>query len=105
MVVAGCSSQPQSTTTTEDILYVPSSAIVNSGRERLMPNQILPAWEGDVLIARAEKTAYGSIPLAGISAFTLYSYDAQPTYIRHSGGTGYRYRWVWQQGVSGTLAP
>jgi len=85
--------------------YVPSAALVQKcGRPAPNASLLLPASDGDIEIARAEKVLFGSYPLSEYSAYTLFTYDAQV--ISHSdGNVGYRYRWVVQQGVSAPQSP
>ena len=46
---------------------------------------------------RWEKAILGQVPLATYSAYTVYTYDAQP--IGALGGVGYRYRYIVRQGL------
>ena len=82
--------------------FVPTAAIVQMpGYEsRTQPDQILPASDGDYFIARGERTALGNVPLAEYSSYAVYTYDAQAIAVPGS-GSGYRYRWILQQGYSG----
>jgi hypothetical protein len=63
----------------------------------LFDPQVLLA-DGDVPISRAEKFVIGPLPLASVSAYSTYTYEAQPIGLPQ--GTGFRYRWVVQSGVS-----
>jgi hypothetical protein len=82
----------------------PSTAMRSHPLKPLHPADLLAsADEADVFIGRPEKFVYGSLPVFGISTFTTYTYDAQP--IGNLNGTGYRYRWTFQEGVAAPLAP
>jgi len=83
------------------MFYVPSAAIVQmAGYETAaQPSQVLPGSDGEVYFARGEKGVWGSTPIAEYSAYSIYTYDAQA--IGNSrNGYGYRYRSLWQQGIS-----
>jgi hypothetical protein len=82
--------------------FVPTAAIVQMpGREtKAQPDQVLPASDGEYYIARGERTAFGNTPLATMSTYSIYTYDAQAIAVPGS-GFGYRYRWIVQQGYSG----
>ncbi len=52
----------------------------------------------DFFYGRAEKMAWGSAPLAEISAYTDYQYDLQAIGLPH--GSGYRYRTVVRSAIT-----
>lgn len=52
----------------------------------------------EFFVGRGEKYVSGPVELAAFSAYSTLQYDMQP--IGTINGTGYRYRWVVQQGIS-----
>jgi hypothetical protein len=82
--------------------FVPTAAIVQMPDydSRAQPDQILPGSDGDYFIARGQRTALGNTSLGEYSVYSVYTYDAQAISVPGS-GTGYRYRWILQQGYSG----
>jgi hypothetical protein len=63
-----------------------------------LASQVLPAADlEDFFVPRPEKFVYGSIPLSGISSYSVLTYDAQP--ISSPWGLGYRYTWSVREGV------
>jgi len=105
--LGGCSqSQPATGERTPPPLLVPSAAIIQRAN-RPMPAlawTVLPASDGDYDFPRGEKAVYGSFSLGDVSAYTLYTMDAQR--ISDSpGSVGYQYRWVIQQGIAAPLSP
>jgi len=80
--------------------FVPSAAIVHNQTERVHPDQVLPGSDADYFFERYEKVAYGNSAIAEASSYTIYTYDSQPIYIPHTGGSGYRYRWTVQEGAT-----
>jgi hypothetical protein len=82
--------------------YVPSAAIVNttSFAPNPHPDQVLPASDGEYFFPRTQRVALGTTPLAQSTYYSLYTYDAQAISIPRSGGYGYQYRWIVQQGLA-----
>jgi hypothetical protein len=80
---------------------VPTTAIVQheGTRGRETAEQVLPSSDGDVWIVRGERTVEGNLPIGGISAMSIYTYDVQTLSHRH-GDYGYRYRVGTQTAVS-----
>jgi hypothetical protein len=85
-------------------MFVPSTAMIQPYIRPAVSYQVLPGSDGEIFIARGEKAVDGSLPLAGLSSFTTFTYDAQ-VISRDQGNVGYRYRWVVQQGVNAPIAP
>lgn len=57
--------------------------------------------DGDVTIGRNPLAAVVATESSSISAYTTYTYEAQPLGIPGNGGSwGTRYRWATQSGVS-----
>ena len=101
--VSGCASAPPVEHAT-GLYYVPTAAIIQHRAASINPANVLLASDEDVMIGRADKYLEGALPESGISAFTIYTYDAQKISGDH-GSVGYRYRWVVQQGISAPPAP
>ena len=112
--MAACTQAPPPAPVDENPLLVPSTALVAPKGPRpaaaptrlvpypaiLNPYQVLPATDGEIFIARGERSAYGAYQLSEFSAYTIYTYDSQPIYVPTTGGSGYRNRWIVQQGIS-----
>ena len=99
--LSGCESAP----VREEVppFYVPTSAIAQPrGLQQvatIRAEQVLPGSEAYFFYApRQEPFSYGSTMLGGISAFTDYTFDAQP--ISTLNGSGYHYRYVVKQGFA-----
>ncbi len=102
LLLVGCAQQPVSTTI-EVPPVAPTTAWVASREAPIPALAVLTGAEADLYAFRPEKAVYGALPLAGISSFTTYTYDAQN--ISNLGSFGYRYRWVVQDGISAPIAP
>src|SRR3954453_17087033 len=63
-------------------------------------NLLLPGSDGDYFIPRGENFVYGGYLTGAVSDYTIYTYDSQNISIQNSGASGYRYRWIVQQGSS-----
>jgi len=83
------------------LYYVPSAAIVQKAgyMTPAQPAQILPGSDGEWYIARGEKMAFGNLPIAEYSSYSIYTYDVQTIGSPRS-GYGYRYRSLWQEGIA-----
>lgn len=81
----------------------PTTYILATREAPIDASHLLTGPEGDYFTVRAEKVAFGPQPLGGITTFTTYTYDAQR--ISTFSGSGYRYRWVYQAGVSAPVTP
>jgi hypothetical protein len=81
----------------------PTTGWVASRANPIDASQVLAGPEADLLTYRAEKVAYGPLPLGNVTAYTSYTYDAQR--ISTYSGYGYRYRWVVQTGVAVPVSP
>ena len=82
------------------ILLVPTASLIGHPRAS---EQVLVGPDAEAFAWRPEKAVEGNMPIAGLAAFTTYTYDAQN--ISLPNGVGYRYRWVWQSGVSSPPVP
>ena len=74
--------------------FVPSTAIVQASyrNDRPLPSQVLPASDANYDIPRYDRFAY-----ATYSEYAyIYTYDWQDIGIRNSGGSGYRYRFIYR---------
>ncbi|HVT81018.1 MAG TPA: hypothetical protein VHM90_10200 [Phycisphaerae bacterium] len=91
--MTGCATRNPPRIVQEPPFYAPFTAVKQA---RTHANDALPASDGDLIILRGDKFAYGTTAPA---AYAIYTYDAQNISIRHSGGTGYRYRWIVEGGV------
>jgi hypothetical protein len=97
--MAGCaSSHEQPRIMRAPAFYVPTTAIAQA---RTNSYDVLPGSDSDLYIPRIEKFAYGS----SNSAATIFIYDVQNISIRHSGSSGYRYRWLVEQDGSYVPGP
>jgi hypothetical protein len=103
--VPGCAQRPAAVRVqAEPPLMAPSTAMVRAPHQPLNPYAVLAGVDPpEFFVPRAERGVYGAYPIAGLSAFTTYTYDAQA--ISTPNGFGYRYRWVVQEGVSAPLVP
>lgn len=82
--------------------FVPTVAIVQNQRAPAylptLANNILPSSDGFLEIPRGQREAWGNTPLFEYSAYSIYTFDAQPIGIRHH-GYGYRYRYLSESGL------
>jgi hypothetical protein len=101
--LAGCATEhPRSAHRHAPGFLVPTAVIVGDGNRAVAAQggSILPGSDGDYDIPRGEKVAYGGTSFGDTSFYTTYTFDAQAIAIPHTGGTGYRYRWIVQQGAA-----
>ena len=101
---AGCATQPREVVLQGERYYVPTAALIQRPGNTINAANVLACGDDDVIFGRAEKSLDGAVPMGGISAFTIYTYDAQRI-SSDRGSSGYRYRWVVQQGISASPAP
>jgi len=86
--LTGCISEKAETVAKEPGFIAPFTGVA---RARTNADNALPSSDGDLLILRGDKFAYGtSAPVS----YSIYTYDTQNIGIRNSGGSGYRYRWI-----------
>ena len=78
---------------------VPATALV-AGQTHSKPDQVLPASDALYYFPRAERVVYGSTSYGDSSTYTTSTFDSQAIGIPGTGGYGYRYRWIIQEGVS-----
>jgi len=102
--LAGCASTPREPIVTAEHYYVPTAALIHRPGSPINPANVLACGADEVVYGRDEKAIYGAVPVAGVSAFTIYTFDAQRI-SSDQGSSGYRYRWVVQQGISAPQAP
>jgi hypothetical protein len=81
----------------------PTTYMIATREKPIEASHVLAGAEADYFTVRAEKVAYGPQPLGGVTSFTTYTYDAQR--ISTFSGSGYRYRWIYQSGVSVPVTP
>lgn len=113
VLLGGCAATPQSPAIqSPPPFYVPATAMRTGGHHAtgdtngitplqlaINPEQVLPGSDADSLFApRGEKVVYGALSYGGLSAFTIYTYDVQN--ISSPFGSGFRYRWLVQSGVT-----
>src|ERR1043166_4824524 len=80
----------------------PFTAMVQTKERPIRAAQVLSGEDADYFTARAEKGAYGPLPLWALSSYSIYTYDSQRISSRLE-GSGYRFRMMWQQGVFAPL--
>jgi hypothetical protein len=103
VIASGCA-EPHHEMVTANAMTAPCTAMYSRRDFTINPNFALAGADNpDFWMGRAEKAVYGAVPLAGTSYFTTYTYDSQA--ISTLGNSGYRYRWVVQQGISAPVAP
>jgi len=103
---AGCVAQPAPDVYQQmPALYVPATAMAEQRpSNRLATNMVLPGSDADFWFIRGQREAYGSVPVEGFAAYSIYTYDQQ-IISTPNGGWGYRYRTVVQQGLSAPAPP
>src|SRR5690242_8818636 len=109
---AGCEAQKPAGTTViihqepsvrSGVFFAPSTMVASRGAVApAVPqaNLLLPGSDGDYFIPRGENFVYGGYSTGAVSDYTIYTYDSQNISIQNSGASGYRYRWIVQQGSS-----
>jgi hypothetical protein len=84
------------------VYYVPSATITNTRYFAVAahPDQILPSSDGEYYIPRGERLATGMTSQGEATYYSIYTYDAQAISVPNTGGYGYHYRWILQQGLA-----
>jgi hypothetical protein len=102
LLLPACAQQKVSTAI-EVPVVAPTTAWIATREAPISSLAVLSGPDSDLFCTRPEKAVYGALPMAGIAAFSTYTYDAQN--ISNLGSIGYRYRWVVQDGISAPIAP
>jgi hypothetical protein len=102
-LLAGCAHHRARPVASPPANFAPTTGWVASRETPIDAAQVLAGPEIELYATRAEKVAYGPLPLGSVTAYSTYTYDAQR--ISTFSGYGYRYRWVVENGISAPVAP
>ena len=85
---------------------VPTTVMVQTAARPIRAAQVLSGDDAEYFTARAEKGAYGPMPVWALARdYNIYTYDSQKITSSQNGSSGYRYRMLWQQGEFSPVVP